>query len=59
MDLDQSLSFIRFLLKYGAGYLLAKGIADASQVEQITSGILAVVSVIWAFKHQTEMKNKP
>jgi hypothetical protein len=50
---DQTQTLVRAVLKIGAGYAIAKGIANDSQVTEITSGVIALFAVIWGYLHRT------
>lgn len=55
-----TLSFIRAILKIGAGYFVAKGFADESQMEIVISGLIGIGTVIWGCLHRTpQAPNSP
>ena len=45
---------MRSVLKVGAGYLVAKGIADGVAAEAITAGIIAAIGVVWGVLHRKQ-----
>ncbi len=52
---DTTQTLVRSLLKIGGGYLVAKGIADKSDVEALGAGLLALVAVIWGVYHRRKI----
>lgn len=51
---DTTQTLIRSILKVGGGFLVSKGIADDSQIEIISAGLLAVVAVVWGYLHRSK-----
>ena len=50
---DTLQTLIRSILKFGGGYLIAKGWADDNAVQVIVSGFTALGAVIWGVLHRT------
>lgn len=48
-----NISFIRALIKIGAGYFVAKGMMDQDQAETLAAAAVALFSVIWGMWHRT------
>ncbi len=46
---DSTLTFLRAILKVGGGYLVAKGIADDSQITDLIGGAIALIGIIAGF----------
>jgi hypothetical protein len=42
---------IRCVLKVGGGYLVAKGIANDAQVQEIVGGLATLAGVLWTYLH--------
>jgi hypothetical protein len=53
MDLDTIQTLVRSVLKIGAGYLAAKGIADSATLEVTAAGIVGGIAIIWGIMHRT------
>lgn len=52
MNLDQTLSLARSLLKLFAGALVAKGWGDNSTWEAVAGGVVAIIGLVWShFTH--------
>jgi len=52
MNLDQTLSLARTLLKVAGGILVTKGVTDSSSAETISSAIIILISILWShFTH--------
>ena len=52
MNLDQTLSLARTLLKVAGGILVTKGVTDSSSAETISSAIIILISLLWShFTH--------
>lgn len=50
---DFIFSMVRHFLTLGAGWLVARGIADAATVETLVGGVMAAIAVGWSwFKNQ-------
>jgi len=50
---DTLQTLIRAALKYGAGYLTAKGLADENTTQVIGAGMFALIGVVWGVMHRT------
>ena len=53
MNKDFVLSLIRHSATFIGGLLVAKGFADASQVETLISGIVTAAGIFWSLWHHT------
>jgi len=53
MNKDFVLSLIRHSATFLGGLLVAKGFADASQVETLVSGVVTAAGIFWSFWHHT------
>lgn len=51
---DTTQTLVRSVLKVGGGFLVAKGIADDSQVELLTAGALALIAIVWGYVHRSK-----
>jgi hypothetical protein len=51
---DTTQTLIRSVLKVGGGFLASKGIADESQVELVSAGLIALIAVIWGYFHRSK-----
>jgi hypothetical protein len=51
---DTTQTLIRSVLKVGGGFLASKGIADDSQVELVSAGLIALIAVIWGYFHRSK-----
>ncbi len=53
MNKDFIISLIRHACTFGGGLLIAKGFADASQVETLVSGVVTAAGIFWSLWHHT------
>lgn len=53
MNNAATLSFLRAILKIGAGYFVAQGFMNESQAEVISAGLVGLAAVIWGIWHRT------
>lgn len=53
MNKDFVLSLIRHAATFVGGLLVAKGFADASQVETLVSGVVTASGIFWSLWHHT------
>jgi len=53
MNKDFVLSLIRHAATFAGGLLIAKGFADASQVETLVSGVVTASGIFWSLWHHT------
>ena len=49
-DIQQTL--VRSVLKVGTGYLLAHGLTNSSQAEELSAALVGVISVLWGVFHR-------
>ncbi|MBI1213943.1 MAG: hypothetical protein GC190_20980 [Alphaproteobacteria bacterium] len=53
MNKDFMLSLVRHASTFVGGLLIARGFADASQVETLVSGLVTATGIFWALWHHT------
>ena len=52
MNMDQTLSAVRTVLKIAGGALVAKGVTDQSSMETIVSAVAILIGIVWShFTH--------
>lgn len=51
---DTQQTLLRSVLKIGAGYLVARGLADESTAELIAAGLAALIGVMWGVAHRRQ-----
>lgn len=47
MSWDVIAPFLRHLLQFGSGLLVAKGLLDTANAEVLVGGLVSVTSVVW------------
>ncbi len=50
---DANQSIVRAILKFGAGYLVSKGIIEDNMVETFIASGVGLVALAWGIKHRT------
>lgn len=56
---DFFFSLARHILTAGAGWLVAKGFADAATAETLIGGIMAALGVGWSWYHHSQQNKLP
>lgn len=54
MNSDIVQGLIRHTLTLAGGYLVAKGLASDSMVNDIVGGVIALIGVIWSVLHKKQ-----
>ena len=54
---DTTQTLIRSVLKIGAGYLAAKGLASDSQAQELVAAITGILAILWGIAHRTPSTN--
>lgn len=52
---DFIFSMVRHFLTLGAGWLVARGVADAATVETLVGGVMAALGVGWSWYHHNKL----
>lgn len=50
MNKEQILGFVRHVLTFGGGYLVAKGVIPESLLGEAVGAIMTLVGVVWSAK---------
>ena len=59
MNQDIALGLLRHLLTAAGGLLVAKGYAQASDLDQVTGLVVALVGAIWSIVHKLPARTLP
>lgn len=48
MNKEKVLGIVRHILTFAGGYVVAKGLADSTMIEEVVGAIITIVGAIWS-----------
>ena len=55
MSIDVITGIIRHLLTFGGGFLITKGVADSSTIDNGVGALITLIGVVWSIIHKLNL----